>query len=190
MSAQNPAAPVDLLTKANTLLEALPFMRRFAGSTLVIKYGGHAMGDEEGQIRFARDVVLLKQIGINPVIVHGGGPQIGKMLERLQIRSAFIDGLRVTDAATVEIVEMVLAGSINKSIVGAINAAGGLAVGLSGKDGNLVTARKLQRTKIDPDSNIDRFKTLGEFFFFFIKSSSSELSICFLAEISADSSDE
>ena len=161
MSAQNPAAPVDLLTKANTLLEALPFMRRFAGSTLVIKYGGHAMGDEEGQIRFARDVVLLKQIGINPVIVHGGGPQIGKMLERLQIRSAFIDGLRVTDAATVEIVEMVLAGSINKSIVGAINAAGGLAVGLSGKDGNLVTARKLQRTKIDPDSNIEKVLDLG-----------------------------
>lgn len=161
MSAPSTLTPADFQSKANTLLEALPYMRRFAGSTLVIKYGGHAMGDEQGQLRFARDVVMLKQIGINPVIVHGGGPQIGKMLERLQIRSAFIDGLRVTDAATVEIVEMVLAGSINKSIVGAINAAGGTAVGLSGKDGNLVTARKLQRTKIDPDSNIEKVLDLG-----------------------------
>jgi acetylglutamate kinase len=155
------AATAEWLAKANVLSEALPYMRRFAGKTFVIKYGGHAMGDEKlGQL-FARDVVLLKQIGINPVVVHGGGPQIGKMLERLKIKSEFIDGLRVTDHATVEIVEMVLAGSINKAIVAAINAAGGTAVGLSGKDGKLVTARKVTRTQVDPDSHIEKVLDLG-----------------------------
>jgi acetylglutamate kinase len=149
------------LAKANVLSEALPYMRRFAGKTFVIKYGGHAMGDDALGSVFARDVVLLKQVGINPVVVHGGGPQIGKMLERLKIKSEFVDGLRVTDAETVEIVEMVLAGSINKAIVAAINAAGGTAVGLSGKDGNLIKARKLTRTKIDPDSHIERVLDLG-----------------------------
>jgi acetylglutamate kinase len=147
--------------KADVLSEALPFMRRYAGKVFVVKYGGHAMGEEAALAGFARDVVLLKQVGVLPVVVHGGGPQIGRMLERLQIRSAFIDGLRVTDAATVEIVEMVLAGSINKGIVGAINAAGGVAVGLSGKDGNMVRARKLTRTKRDPDSNIEKVLDLG-----------------------------
>jgi acetylglutamate kinase len=151
----------DWLAKANILSEALPYMRRFAGKTFVIKYGGHAMGDDSLGNVFARDVVLLKQVGINPVVVHGGGPQIGKMLERLKIKSSFVDGLRVTDAATVEIVEMVLAGSINKAIVAAINAAGGTAVGLSGKDGKLVQARKLTRTHVDPDSNIERVLDLG-----------------------------
>jgi acetylglutamate kinase len=136
-------------------------MRRFAGKTVVIKYGGHAMGDNRIGELFARDVVLLKQVGINPVVVHGGGPQIGKMLERLKIQSSFVDGLRVTDQATVEIVEMVLAGSINKAIVAAINAAGGTAVGLSGKDGGLIQARKLTRTHVDPDSHIEKVLDLG-----------------------------
>jgi len=155
------ASSTDWLAKANILSEALPYMRRFAGKTFVIKYGGHAMGDDSLAHVFARDVVLLKQVGINPVVVHGGGPQIGKMLDRLKIKSSFVDGLRVTDAATVEIVEMVLAGSINKAIVAAINAAGGTAVGLSGKDGKLVQARKLTRTQIDPDSHIERVLDLG-----------------------------
>ena len=149
------------LEKAKTLSEALPYMRQFADETFVIKYGGHAMGEEHLAHLFARDIVLLKQVGINPVVVHGGGPQIGQMLDRLKIQSSFIDGLRVTDHATVEIVEMVLSGSINKQIVSAINAAGGFAVGLSGKDGHLIRARKLRRTKRDPDSNIEKILDLG-----------------------------
>ncbi len=159
-----PAAPADLqrwLDKAATLSEALPFLRLHAGRTFVIKYGGHAMGDPGLAADFARDVVLLKRVGINPVIVHGGGPQIGRMLDRLKIKSAFVDGLRVTDQATVEIVEMVLSGLINKQIVTAINAAGGTAVGLSGKDGNLVQARKLRRKLRSPDSNIEKVLDLG-----------------------------
>jgi len=149
------------LEKARTLSEALPFMRRYAGATFVIKYGGHAMGDANLAKLFARDIVLLRQVGINPVVVHGGGPQIGQMLERLKIKSAFVDGLRVTDKDTVDVVEMVLAGSINKSIVSAINEAGGFAVGLSGKDGNLIRAQRLRRTKRDPGSNIERILDLG-----------------------------
>jgi acetylglutamate kinase len=149
------------IEKARTLSEALPFMRRYAGATFVIKYGGHAMGDANLAKLFARDIVLLRQVGINPVVVHGGGPQIGQMLERLKIKSAFIDGLRVTDKETVDVVEMVLAGSINKSIVSAINEAGGFAVGLSGKDGNLIRAQRLRRTKRDPGSNIERILDLG-----------------------------
>ncbi len=152
---------IEWLAKAGILSEALPYMRRYAGKTFVIKYGGHAMGDEKLAENFARDIVLLKQIGINPIVVHGGGPQIGAMLDRLKIQSSFVDGLRVTDAATVEVVEMVLAGRINKEIVTAINRAGGTAVGLSGKDGNLVVARKLARTKRDPDSNIEKVLDLG-----------------------------
>src|SRR6266481_2718455 len=148
-------------TKAAVLAEALPYMRRYAGKTIVVKYGGHAMGDAALGDGFARDVVLLKQVGINPIVVHGGGPQIGQMLKRLRIKSDFIDGLRVTDRATVEIVEMVLSGSINKQIVSAINARGGYAIGLSGKDANLIRARKLTRTKVDPDSNIERILDLG-----------------------------
>jgi acetylglutamate kinase len=149
------------LAKAQTLSEALPYMRRFAGATFVIKYGGHAMIDDELSHTFARDVVLMKQVGINPVVVHGGGPQIGAMLERLKIKSSFIDGLRVTDREMVEIVEMVLSGSINKRVVTAINRAGGTAIGLSGKDGNLIIARKLQRTIRDPESNIEKLLDLG-----------------------------
>jgi acetylglutamate kinase len=149
------------LEKAATLTEALPFMRRYNGSTFVVKYGGHAMGDSAAARGFAQDIVLLKQVGINPVVVHGGGPQIGQMLERLQIKSSFVDGLRVTDQAAVDVVEMVLAGSINKQIVSAINAAGGKAIGISGKDGDLIQARKLKRTTKDPDSNIEKALDLG-----------------------------
>jgi len=160
--ADKPApAAAELIGKAATLVEALPYMRRFAGRTFVVKYGGHAMGDESVAHSFARDIVLLKQIGINPVVVHGGGPQIGRMLERLKIKSEFVDGLRVTDAATVEIVEMVLSGTINKQIAAAIGAAGGTAIGLSGKDGGLIRARKLTRTKRDTDSNIEKVLDLG-----------------------------
>lgn len=151
----------DYLHKAEILAEALPYIRSFAGETFVIKYGGSAMGDDALAQIFARDVVLLKLIGINPVVVHGGGPQISKMLEKLKIKSTFVDGLRVTDQATVEIVEMVLSGSINKKIVTEINNAGGTAIGLSGKDSHLISAQKLRRTKKDPDSNIEQILDLG-----------------------------
>lgn len=162
MKNTDPKAPKqDYLSQAVTLSEALPYMQRYAGETVVIKYGGHAMGDPALAKLFARDIVLLKQVGINPVVVHGGGPQIGRMLERLAVESEFIDGLRVTDQATVDIVEMVLSGSINKEIVGNINSAGGFAVGLSGKDGNLIEAEKLHRTKKDPESSIEKVLDLG-----------------------------
>ncbi len=146
---------------SSTLIEALPYMRRFAGSTFVIKYGGHAMGSAELARDFARDVVLLKHVGINPVVVHGGGPQIKAMLDRLKIQSEFVQGLRVTDAATVQIVEMVLAGNINKQIVTAIQDAGGQAVGLSGKDSRLIEATKLTRTVRSEDSQIEQVLDLG-----------------------------
>src|SRR6185437_2833811 len=160
MSDKTRTAPPDAALKAATLSEALPYMRRYAGKTIVVKYGGHAMGETEIADLFARDVVLLKQVGINPIVVHGGGPQIGQMLERLKIKSSFIDGLRVTDRATVEVVEMVLAGSINKEIVSAINRTGGLAIGLSGKDAGLIRARKLDRKRAS-DSNIEKVLDLG-----------------------------
>ncbi|MHA1114118.1 MAG: acetylglutamate kinase, partial [Alphaproteobacteria bacterium] len=149
------------LAKARTLSDALPYMRRYFGETFVIKYGGNAMGDPELAKLFARDIILLKQVGINPIVVHGGGPQIGAMLERLKIKSSFVDGLRVTDQETVEIVEMVLSGSINKQIVASINNAGGRALGLSGKDGNLIRARKVRRTSRKTDSNIEKILDLG-----------------------------
>jgi len=155
------AAVADAAGKAAVLSEALPYMRRYAGKTILVKYGGHAMGDEAIADSFARDIVLLKQVGIDPIVVHGGGPQIGEMLQRLKIKSDFIDGLRVTDQATVEIVEMVLSGSINKQIVSAINRVGGTAIGLSGKDGELIRARKLRRTRRDPGSNIEKVLDLG-----------------------------
>ncbi|MFP3943852.1 MAG: acetylglutamate kinase [Alphaproteobacteria bacterium] len=149
------------LASARTLTQALPYILRYDQARLVVKYGGHAMGDDQLADTFAQDIVLLKQVGLKPVVVHGGGPQIGEMLERLKIESSFIHGLRVTDAATVDIVEMVLAGSINKRIVSHINRAGGKAVGLSGKDGGLLQARKLHRTERDPDSNIEKVLDLG-----------------------------
>ncbi|MCJ2188093.1 acetylglutamate kinase [Novosphingobium beihaiensis] len=156
----NPHDPA-LLAKAETLVDALPYMQRYAGSTFVVKYGGHAMGDPELAHDFAEDVVLLKAVGINPVVVHGGGPQIGAMLKKAGIESQFIDGLRVTDKETAEVAEMVLSGAINKEIVGWIAKAGGKAMGISGKDGKLATARKVQRTKKDPDSLIEQIVDLG-----------------------------
>lgn len=151
----------DVHTRAEVIAEALPFMQRYDQEVVVIKYGGHAMGNKAAAEDFAEDVVLLELQGVKPIVVHGGGPQIGKMLDKLGIRSEFQGGLRVTDATTVEIVEMVLAGSINKQIVGWLSAEGGKAIGLCGKDGNMVTARKLSRTVRDPDSNIEREIDLG-----------------------------
>src|SRR5437879_10915149 len=136
-------ASADPALKAAVLAEALPYLRRYSGQTILVKYGGHAMGGNGDP--FARDIALLKQVGINPIVVHGGGPQIGQMLQRLGIKSSFVDGLRVTDRETMEVVEMVLAGTINKQLVAAINAVGGCAIGLSGKDGGLIRARKLTR---------------------------------------------
>ena len=147
--------------KAKVLSEALPYMQRYDRKTVVVKYGGHAMGDPELAKNFARDIVLLKQAGVNPVVVHGGGPQIGRLLERLNIKSEFKDGLRVTDRETVDVVEMVLAGSVNKEIVSAINDQGGKAVGISGKDANLMRAKRLERRMRDPDSNIEQVLDLG-----------------------------
>jgi len=153
--------PVSPHDQARILIEALPHMQRYDEEIVVVKYGGHAMGDDRMAKSFAQDIVLMEQTAINPVVVHGGGPQIGDMLKRLGIKSEFAGGLRITDKATVEIVEMVLAGSINKQIVGYINAAGGKAVGLTGKDGNMVQARKVTRTVVDPDSNIEKVVDLG-----------------------------
>ncbi|HTC10873.1 MAG TPA: acetylglutamate kinase [Acetobacteraceae bacterium] len=147
--------------QAVTLAKALPFLRRYAGATIVVKYGGHAMGEESLAEQFASDIALLKHVGINPVVVHGGGPQINAMLKRLAIQSSFVDGLRVTDEAMVEVVEMVLAGTVNKYVAGLITKAGALAVGICGKDGGLVRAKKLVRTKKDPDSHIERVLDLG-----------------------------
>ncbi|MDX1424441.1 MAG: acetylglutamate kinase [Kiloniellales bacterium] len=161
MIQRNYADTKHWLRTAKTITEALPFMRRYAGKTFVIKYGGHAMGDAELAEIFARDIVLMKQVGIHPVVVHGGGPQIGAMLERLAVKSEFVDGLRITDAETVAVVEMVLSGTINKQIVSAINKAGGTAIGLSGKDGDLIKASKLRRTRRDKDSNIEKILDLG-----------------------------
>ncbi len=161
INATLPADIESLLEKSRVLSEALPYMKKFNGETFVIKFGGSAMGDDELTKKFARDVVLLKQVGINPIVVHGGGPQIGRMLERLKIKSEFIDGLRVTDKATVEIVEMVLSGNINKNLVQYINQAGGTAIGLSGKDANLIRARRVRKTKRDPESNIEKILDLG-----------------------------
>ena len=150
-----------MLAKAETLTEALPYIQRYAGRTFVIKYGGHAMGDPELARDFAEDVVLLKAVGINPIVVHGGGPQIGGMLKRLGVESQFVGGLRVTDAETAHIAEMVLAGSINKEIVNWIGTAGGRAVGISGKDAGLVTARKVERSEADTLQGIERHVDLG-----------------------------
>ncbi|KHL24495.1 acetylglutamate kinase [Croceibacterium mercuriale] len=151
----------QMLAKAEVLIEALPYLQRYAGRSFVVKYGGHAMGDPAMARAFAHDVVLLKTVGINPVVVHGGGPQIGAMLKKLGVETRFIDGLRVTDRATAEVAEMVLSGAINKELVGWIARAGGKALGISGKDGNMVTAAKLTRTRKDPDSLIEQAIDLG-----------------------------
>jgi acetylglutamate kinase len=152
---------IDIHIRAEVISQALPFMQRYDQEVIVIKYGGHAMGDRAAAEDFAEDVTLLELQGVKPIVVHGGGPQIGKMLDKLGIKSEFQGGLRVTDEATVEVVEMVLAGSINKQIVGWIGAEGGKAIGLCGKDGNMVTARKVTRTVRDPDSHIEREVDLG-----------------------------
>ena len=153
--------PANAAEQARILAHALPFLRRYAGSTVVVKYGGHAMGEEGLATEFGRDIAALKQVGVKPVVVHGGGPQISAMLKRLAIPSTFVDGLRVTDAAMVEVVEMVLAGTVNKQVAGLITRAGALAVGISGKDGGMIRARKVCRTRRDPESNIERALDLG-----------------------------
>ena len=150
----------DWLARADILTEALPYMRRHAGKTVVVKYGGHAMGDNALAAAFARDIVLMRQVGINVIVARGGGPVIGAMLDRVGVESEFVDGLRVTTAEAVEVVEMVLSGQVNKSIVAQITSEGGRAVGLSGKDGGLVRV-VLARTKRDPDSNIEKVVDLG-----------------------------
>ena len=152
---------VDLLAKTGMLIEALPFMRRYSGKTILVKFGGHAMGKADYVNAFAADIALLDQVGARPVVVHGGGPQIGDMLKKLQIESSFIDGLRVTDEATISVVEMVLAGGINKALVAAIAGAGLRAVGVSGKDGGLLTARKLMAVAKASDSAIQQAVDLG-----------------------------
>jgi acetylglutamate kinase len=153
--------PISPEIQARILSEALPYMQRYDEEIVVVKYGGHAMGDEHLAQAFAKDIVLLEQTAINPVVVHGGGPQIEAMLKRVGVQSQYAAGLRITDAKTLEIVEMVLAGLINKQMVGHINEAGGKAVGLCGKDGNMVVARKLTRTVVDPDSHIEKIIDLG-----------------------------
>ena len=149
------------LDKVATLIESLPYMKQYSGLSVVIKFGGHAMGEQAFIEAFSSDIVLLRQVGAKPVVVHGGGPQIGSMLERLKMESNFIDGLRVTDQQTISIVEMVLAGAINKSLVASIASSGGMAVGISGKDGNLIKAKKLAHKTRDSDSAIENLVDLG-----------------------------
>ncbi|MCP4383622.1 MAG: acetylglutamate kinase [Hyphomicrobiales bacterium] len=151
----------DAVARARLISAALPYMLHYENKTVVVKYGGNAMGDPDLAVAFARDITMIETSGLRPVVVHGGGPQIGEMLTRLDIPSEFRSGLRVTDRRTVQVVEMVLAGSINKEIVMAINAEGGKAVGLSGKDGNMVVAEKVTRREIDPNSNIEKIVDLG-----------------------------
>ncbi|CAA9253518.1 MAG: Acetylglutamate kinase [uncultured Acetobacteraceae bacterium] len=143
------------------LAGALPFLKRYDDQIVVVKYGGHAMGEEDTALRFGRDIALLEQVGVNPVVVHGGGPQITAMLKRLDVKSTFVQGLRVTDAAMLDVVEMVLAGPVNKQVAEAITRAGAIAVGISGKDGGLIRAHKLKRTVRDPDSRIEEVLDLG-----------------------------
>lgn len=166
----SPQSPAEALASAGfatakTLAEALPFIQIYDRETVVIKYGGHAMGDLETARRFAADVVLLKLVGIHPVVVHGGGPQISRMLERAGVKSNFVDGLRVTDAATMEVAEMVLSGAVNKELSHLITTAGAEAdvrgVGLSGKDARLIMCERVRRTRRDPDSNIEQAVDLG-----------------------------
>ena len=151
----------EWLKKADLLTETLPFMKRYANKVIVVKFGGNAMGEKEYVSSFAEDIVLLQQVGMLPIVVHGGGPQIGEMLSKLKIRTEFIDGLRVTDSATIDVVEMVLSGVTNKSIVTAISNAGAKAVGISGKDGNLITAKRLMKMDKNSESNVERAIDLG-----------------------------
>jgi acetylglutamate kinase len=162
MSQQHtPGTPVPDADQMAILAGALPFLKRYDDQIVVVKYGGHAMGEEETALRFGRDIALLEQVGVNPVVVHGGGPQINAMLARLNVKSHFVHGLRVTDAEMLDVVEMVLAGPVNKQVAEAITRAGAIAVGISGKDGGLIRARKLTRTLRDPDSKIEQVVDLG-----------------------------
>jgi len=151
----------EWLKKADLLTETLPFMKRYANKVIVVKFGGNAMGKKEYVSSFAEDIVLLQQVGMLPIVVHGGGPQIGEMLSKLKIKTEFIDGLRVTDSETIDVVEMVLSGVTNKAIVTAISNAGAKAVGISGKDGNLITAKRLMKIDENSDSNVERAIDLG-----------------------------
>lgn len=151
----------DAIAQMQTLIGALPYLKRYDDQIVVVKYGGHAMGEEETALRFGRDIALLEQVGVNPVVVHGGGPQINAMLARLGVKSTFVQGLRVTDQQMVEVVEMVLCGTVNKQVAESITRAGALAVGISGKDGGLITARRATRTVKDPGSNIEQVLDLG-----------------------------
>ena len=152
----------NALQTANILTEALPYIQKFTGRTLVIKFGGNAMIDEQLKQSFARDIVLMKLVGINPVIVHGGGPQIGELLDKLNIDSHFVDGMRVTDSKTMDVVEMVLGGAVNKEIVSLINHAGGKAIGITGKDGQLITARKMVVTRKNPEMEVPEIIDIGQ----------------------------
>ena len=156
-----PLTREQAISTANVLSEALPYIQRFVGKTLVIKYGGNAMTDESLQASFARDIVMLKLIGLNPIVVHGGGPQIGDLLEKLNIESHFVNGMRVTDSKTMDVVEMVLGGMVNKDIVGLINSAGGKAIGLTGKDGDFIHARKINMSSFSPETKASEIIDLG-----------------------------
>lgn len=147
---------------AKVLTEALPYIQRFTGKTIVVKYGGNAMDGAEMENSFARDIVLMKQVGMNPIVVHGGGPQIGELLTKLNIQSHFVDGMRVTDSATMDVVEMVLGGSVNKHIVNLINRNGGQAIGVTGKDGNLINARKMEVTRYSPELKATEIIDIGQ----------------------------
>ncbi len=157
--------PLDLAAAkniANVLTEALPYIQKFTGCTIVVKYGGNAMTDEMLKNSFARDIVMMKLVGMNPVVVHGGGPQIGSLLEKLNIKSEFIDGQRVTDSQTMDVVEMVLGGLVNQEIVALLNKNGGKAIGITGKDGNLIRAKKLLKRKASTDGSGDKLLDLGQ----------------------------
>ncbi len=161
MSTKRSSDPVDHDTIAHVLIEALPYIQAFHGSTIVVKYGGNAMVDASLKAAFARDIVLMKLVGMNPIVVHGGGPQIGDLLDRLQIPTKFIDGMRVTDTATMDVVEMVLGGLVNKDIVSLLNAAGGRAVGVTGKDGNLIRATRMTIKRESPELEVPEIIDIG-----------------------------
>jgi acetylglutamate kinase len=152
----------ELIRKANVLMEALPYIKRFADKTIVIKYGGNAMVEEHLKESFAKDIIMMKYIGLNPVVVHGGGPQIGSVMAKMGLESRFVRGMRVTDRATMDVVEMVLGGRVNKEIVANINRHGGRAVGLTGKDGGLIKARKMEMTAVNPETLTPEIIDIGQ----------------------------
>lgn len=157
-----PTSPVDATQIARVLTEALPYIQRFTNKTIVVKFGGNAMEGDDMENSFARDIVLMKQVGMNPIVVHGGGPQIGDLLKKLNIQSSFVDGMRVTDSATMDVVEMVLGGTVNKQIVSLINRNGGQAIGLTGKDGNLIQAKKMELARFSADQQATEIIDIGQ----------------------------